>query len=88
MTLNLWGKKRQGSSAASPIWLSFMKEALKDEPVQLFDVPEGIVFVKIDPETGYYPEEKKDNTIFECFKEGTLPTLFKQEYLPKTVVIN
>ena len=29
------------------------------------------------------PEEKKDETIFECFKEGTLPSLFNQEYIPR-----
>jgi penicillin-binding protein 1A len=82
------GKKETGSSAASPIWLSFMQEALKDEPVRHFKIPEGIVFMRINPETGYYPEEKKDKTIFECFKEGTLPSLFEQEYIPGKQVVN
>jgi len=82
------GKKETGSSAASPIWLSFMQEALKDEPVKYFKIPEGIVFMRINPETGYYSEEKKDAIIFECFKEGTLPSLFKQEYIPGRQVFN
>lgn len=78
------GRHETGSSAASPIWLAFMQEALKNEPVQMFDVPEGVVFVKIDPETGYYPETRKAETIFECFKEGTLPIRFEQTYPPET----
>lgn len=82
------GKKETGSSAASPIWLSFMQEALKDEPVKHFNIPEGIVFVSINSKTGYYPQEKKDETIFECFKEGTLPSLFEQEYIPREQVFN
>jgi len=82
------GKKETGSSAASPIWLSFMQDALKDEPVKHFKIPEGIVFMRINPETGYYPEEKNDKTIFECFKEGTLPSLFEQEYIPGRQVFN
>jgi len=80
------GRHETGSSAASPIWLAFMQEALKDAPVQMFDVPEGIVFVKIDPETGYYPESRKTETLFECFKEGTLPIRFEQTYPPKTAL--
>ena len=82
------GKKETGSSAASPIWLSFMQDALKDEPVKHFNIPEGIVFMRINPETGYYPEEKNDKTIFECFKEGTLPSFFEQKYIPGRQVFN
>jgi len=74
--LRTLGEKETGARAASPVWLDFMKEALKGEPVKEFAVPEGIVFVKIDPETGYFPTDKNKKTIFECFKEGTLPTSF------------
>jgi hypothetical protein len=44
--------------------------------------------MRINPETGYYPEEKNDKTIFECFKEGTLPSFFEQEYIPGRQVFN
>lgn len=68
------GKFETGSRAASPIWVSFMKRALKGRPAKAFPIPEGIVFAKIDPETGLLASPGVKNAIFECFKEGTQPT--------------
>jgi penicillin-binding protein 1A len=68
------GKYETGSRAASPIWLAYMEEALRDQPVRDFTVPQGIVFKKIDPETGLLVSSDDDKSIFECFKEGTAPT--------------
>ncbi|MCK5164681.1 MAG: PBP1A family penicillin-binding protein [Desulfobacula sp.] len=73
------GKGETGSRAASPIWLEFMKNTLEGKPARTFNVPEGIVFVKIDAKTGLLPIEESEKTIFECFREGTMPT----EYTPK-----
>ena len=77
------GKHETGAGAASPIWLDFMQTVLQQEPVQAFNVPEGIVFVRINPKTGYFPTSKSEKTIFECFKEGTLPTSYIQDYLER-----
>ena len=79
------GKSETGSRAASPIWLDFMKEILKDKPVRVFNVPEGVVFSKIDAETGLLPIPESKKTIFECFKEGTVPTEYskKQDSITK-----
>ena len=68
------GKGETGSRAASPIWLGFMQKAMADRPVKVFEVPEGIVFSRIDAETGLLPIPESKETIFECFKEGTVPT--------------
>ncbi len=68
------GKSETGSRTASPIWLDFMKKALADKPVRIFQVPEGVVFSKIDAETGLLPIPESKKVIFECFKEGTVPT--------------
>ena len=73
------GKGETGSRAASPIWLEFMKNALEGKPARTFNVPEGIIFAKIDAKTGLLPIEESEKTIFECFKEGTVPT----EHTPK-----
>lgn len=73
------GKGETGSRAASPIWLGFMERILKDKPVRVFQVPEGVVFSKIDAETGKLPIPESKKTIFECFKEGTVP----KEYTKK-----
>jgi penicillin-binding protein 1A len=68
------GQGETGSRTASPIWLGFMKRALEGKPVQVFQAPEGIEFAKIDAETGLLPVPESKNVIFECFKEGTVPT--------------
>jgi len=67
------GKGETGSRAASPIWLGFMQQVLKDKPVKVFQAPKGVVFAKIDAETGLLPIPESKKTIFECFKEGTVP---------------
>ena len=67
------GKYETGSRAASPIWVEFMKRIIADKPVRVFPVPEGVVFTQIDATTGLLPIPESKETIFECFKEGTVP---------------
>jgi len=73
------GRYETGSKAACPIWLGFMKRILDKKPVRIFQVPKGVVFSQIDAKTGLLPIPESEETIFECFKEGTVPT----EYTPK-----
>jgi len=70
---NSLGKGETGSAAAIPIWLGYMKRILADKPATIFPVPEGIVFVKIDSDTGMLKGPDSTHVIFECFKEGTAP---------------
>ena len=66
------GKYETGASIALPIFIDFMKEALKDTPSTPFRVPNGIKFIKIDRTTGRYPTPStdKNNILFEAFKLG------------------
>jgi penicillin-binding protein 1A len=73
------GKGETGSRAASPVWLYFMSEVLKDRPVVDFQVPEGVVFAKIDAETGGLASNYSENTVFQAFREGSEP----KKYSPK-----
>ena len=73
------GKGETGSRAASPIWLGFVQKILAGKPVRVFQVPEGVVFSKIDAETGLLPIPESKKTIFECFKEGSVPTEYTKE---------
>ena len=73
------GKGETGSRAASPIWLYFMSQVLKDQPVEDFAIPEGVVFAKIDAKTGLLASPYSDKTVFQAFKEGTEP----KEYTPR-----
>ena len=72
------GKTETGGVAASPIWLEFMKQILANESVKTFQAPEGVVFAKIDAETGLLPVAESRKTIFECFKDGTVPIDFSK----------
>jgi len=73
------GKSETGSRAASPIWLEFMKQIHAEKPTRVFQVPEGVVFSRIDAETGLLPIPESPKTVFECFKEGTVPTTYTQK---------
>jgi membrane carboxypeptidase/penicillin-binding protein len=45
-----------------------LSEALKTEAIADFPVPEGVVFVKIDAETGLLASPYSKETVFQAFK--------------------
>ncbi len=65
------GSQETGARAASPIWVSFMNDVLKDEPEE-FSAPEGIVSCTIDPVTGLLTKDETTG-VKVYFKEGTEP---------------
>ncbi len=73
------GRKESGSKAAGPIWLEYMANVLEDKPVRVFEVPEGIVFAKIDAKTGLLAIAESKETRFECFKAGTAPSRYTKK---------
>jgi penicillin-binding protein 1A len=70
--LNL-GRKEFGGSAALPIWIDYMRVALANSPLEQREVPEGIVNVRIDPQTGLLAEPGQGNAIFEYFRRERVP---------------
>jgi penicillin-binding protein 1A len=46
------GNNETGSVAALPIWISYMSKVLKGVPEKQRDPPEGVVQVRINPDTG------------------------------------
>ena len=67
------GRGETGGVAACPIWVEFMKQALANKPVQVFSIPAGVVFAKVDATTGQPAGPDSQNVLFECFKEGAHP---------------
>jgi penicillin-binding protein 1A len=67
------GRLEVGGRAAAPIWLYFAEKALEGAPVEVFPVPDGIVFMKVNPKTGAPVKESSKGAIYECFLEGTTP---------------
>ena len=68
------GKRETGASAALPMWIYFMEHAMKGVPEKQFEMPSGLVTVKLDPETGLLAAEGQNNTIFETFRTESVPT--------------
>ena len=66
------GNEETGASVAMPVFINFMKEALKDKPSTPFRVPSSIKFVKIDRTSGRHPtvETPKEKIFFEAFKSN------------------
>lgn len=49
---NTWGAGITGASGALPVWISFIKRALRDKAFEEFPIPPGIEFYKVNPVTG------------------------------------
>ena len=72
----LLGKREFGGSAALPIWMEFMGKALADTPELYHPQPEGIISMRIDPETGLRARPEQEDAEVELFREELAPTLF------------
>jgi penicillin-binding protein 1A len=68
------GPREEGSRTALPIWVEFMRAALKGVPEHQMAQPEGIVSVRIDRATGCPARAGQPNATFEFFREGHVPT--------------
>ncbi len=67
------GRREFGGTAALPIWINFMREALRDSPQLKRPVPHGIVSVKINPDTGLLANPGQSDAIFEYFLKENVP---------------
>ena len=71
------GESETGARAALPIWMAFMKKALKQLPVVPFEIPDGVSFVKVDSSTGLLESEQEgegQTGVVELFTKGSEPT--------------
>jgi penicillin-binding protein 1A len=67
------GEGEEGAHVAVPTWTYFMHEALAGAPRHSVPMPDGIVSVRISPETGLLASSDNPNGIMEKFMEGNLP---------------
>ena len=68
------GKRETGASAALPMWIAYMKEALEGVRQREIPPPEGIVTVRIDPESGELAGASHEGAVFESFRTEKVPT--------------
>jgi len=76
------GPGEEGSRTALPIWIEFMRMAMRGVPEHQMAMPEGIVSALIDRETGCPARAGQRNTIFELFREGHVPVCENVESVP------
>jgi penicillin-binding protein 1A len=67
------GERETGSRAALPMWLQFMQESLQDTPEEFMEQPEGMITIRIDPETGHFAGASDPGAIFETFRVNDVP---------------
>ncbi len=68
------GRRETGAKAALPIWIAYMKEALKGTRARYVEPPEGIVTVRIDPASGQRASASPEGTVFESFRKERVPS--------------
>jgi len=67
------GDQETGARAALPMWINYMREALKGLPEKPLIQPPGIVTVRIDPESGMLAGSDIPKAIFESFRKQYVP---------------
>jgi penicillin-binding protein 1A len=67
------GRGETGARAALPMWIDFMREALRDVPETILEQPEGLITVRIDPDSGGLARAGDDDAIFETFYTELAP---------------
>ncbi len=67
------GRGMTGGHVAAPVFVEFMKTALKNEPPKEFQVPPGIDLIPIDRRTGLRAQAGDPDVILEAFKPGSEP---------------
>ncbi len=68
------GKRETAAGAALPIWIDFMKTALKGHKDIGWKAPRGLINVQLDAETGMPPNEFTMETIYEALTPDQIPT--------------
>ena len=67
------GSREAGSKAALPVWIEFMRSALDGVPEEFLERPEGLVTMRIDPESGGPALAGDSAAIFETFRAENAP---------------
>ena len=67
------GESEEGAKTALPIWIHFMREALKGVPQEKRPMPDGIVTLRVSPQTGALVSSENPDGVAEIFMADHLP---------------
>jgi penicillin-binding protein 1A len=77
------GRRETGAGAALPMWIDFMGVALDGTPEEPLPQPDGLVTVRIDPETGLLASASQPGAVFETFRSENLP---RQSFVETSII--
>jgi penicillin-binding protein 1A len=75
------GRAETGGRAALPIWIKYMATALKGKPDNPYEVPAGVMSLRIDPTTGTLADGDED-AIDEYFYHENPPPILELDLPP------
>jgi penicillin-binding protein 1A len=67
------GEAEEGAKTALPIWMHFKREALKGVPEHRRPMPDGLVTLRISPDTGVLASGENRDAVLETFMSDHLP---------------
>jgi penicillin-binding protein 1A len=67
------GAQEEGARTALPMWIYYMREALRGRPEHRLPMPEGVVTARISSTTGEPAGPDDPDAVFEYFLAGTVP---------------
>ncbi|MCP4628795.1 MAG: penicillin-binding protein 1A [bacterium] len=67
------GEKETGAKAALPIWIQFMQTGAVDGSNQEFSLPDNVVKVPMNPQSGTLASDESEDAVSALFKIGTEP---------------
>ena len=67
------GIRETGGRAALPMWIDYMREALKEMPSSVMQRPKGLVTVRVDSKTGKITNADNPDAMFEVFRLENAP---------------
>jgi penicillin-binding protein 1A len=82
----LLGRNEYGGSAALPIWIDFMRDALAEKIDSSRRQPTGLITIRIDPDTGLRVGTEQKNALFEVFKKKNIPPLAEKNTKANTSI--
>lgn len=77
------GRGEVGGRAALPIWMDFMRAALKGVPQERLPKPSGLVSVRINPSTGKLADPGDATAIYETVQADRVPPADTATETPK-----
>jgi penicillin-binding protein 1A len=74
-----------GGKTAEPAWIDFMRVALENTPEQSKQVPDNVVQVRIDRNSGMLTDNVDGSSMMEYFEKGTEPTEYSGSLLEDSI---